>query len=87
MIEGEQRQSPRYSTGQKVIIDPVRQDSMTPRDAAIEPYAGKTAVIEDYYYLYNQDRRQVFYIYTVKLSTDEKLELVAHEDELRPVIE
>ncbi len=87
MSENGKGQPPKFSTGQMVIIYPVRQNSASPRDSAIEPYAGKTAVIEDYYYLYNEDNRRVFYIYTVKLSSDEKLQLVAHEDELKPVIE
>jgi hypothetical protein len=78
--------APKYFTGQKVIIQPVEQER-TPGDAAIESYAGKTATIEDYYYIYTPDRSQVFYVYTVRLTSEEKKELVTHEDELKPVFE
>ena len=86
-MEGEIKTYPKFMTGQKVIIQPVKEDRHTPRDAAIEPFAGKTATVEDYYYIYTPDRRQVFYIYTVKLTTQDKNEVVAHEDELRPAID
>jgi len=86
-MEGEINTPPKFMTGQRVIIQPVKENRQTPRDAAIEPFAGKTATVEDYYYIYTPDRRQVFYIYTVKLTTQDKNEVVAHEDELRPAID
>ncbi len=78
---------PKFLAGQRVVISPVKDEKKTPRDAAIEPFAGKLATVEDYYYLYSPDQRRVFYVYTVKLATDDKNALVAHEDELRPVFE
>lgn len=85
-MKDEAVREPKYYTGQRVIIQPVKDDR-TPGDAAIEPYAGKSATVEDYYYIYSPDRRQVFYVYTVRLTSEEKKELVTHEDELRPVFE
>ncbi|MDD2471675.1 MAG: hypothetical protein PHT28_01980 [Dehalococcoidales bacterium] len=85
-MTGEAVRAPKYYTGQRVIIQPVAQER-TPGDAAIEPYAGKIATVEDYYYIYSPDRSQVFYIYTVRLTSEDKNELVAHEDELKPVFE
>lgn len=86
-MEGDANRPPKFFTGQRVLIHPVKEEKKTPRDAAIEPFAGKLATVEDYYYIYSPDRRQVFYIYTVKLATEDKNELVAHEDELKPVFE
>lgn len=83
MMNGETVRAPKFHTGQRVIINPVEAEK-PPGDAAIDPFAGKTATVEDYYYIYSPDRRQVFYIYTVKLASEERKELVAHEDELRP---
>ncbi|MDD4635797.1 MAG: hypothetical protein WC231_03395 [Dehalococcoidales bacterium] len=85
-MAGETVRAPKFHTGQRVIIQPVKQER-TPGDAAIEPYAGKTATIEDYYYIYSPDRSQVFYVYTVRLTSEEKKELVTHEDELKPMFE
>jgi len=77
---------PKYYTGQRVIIQPVKHEK-TSGDSAIGSYAGKVATIEDYYYIYNTDRTEVFYVYTVQLTSGDKKEIVTHEDELRPVFE
>ncbi|GEM_PF-1207498 len=86
-MEVDRKRPPKFITGQKVIIHPVKEGGRTPRDAAIEPFAGKTATVQDYYYIYTPDRSQVFYIYTVKLGSGDKAEVVAHEDELKSVID
>lgn len=73
---------PRYEIGQKVVITPVRGDSLSPRDADLEPYAGQTGTIVDYYWI---DRGggggEVFHIYTVRIGPGERA-LILHEDEL-----
>jgi hypothetical protein len=76
----------KYQRGQRVVITPVRTQQLSPRDAALEPYAGCVAKVIDYYWVTMGSRAQVFYIYTVLLEAEEK-EIVAHEDELAPCIE
>lgn len=76
----------KYQRGQKVVITPVRTQQLSPRDAALEPYAGCVAKVTDYYWVMMGSGTGVFYIYTVLLEAEEK-EIVAHEDELAPCIE
>ncbi len=87
MAQVDNKRPPKFITGQRVVVHPAAGGSKTPRDAAIEPFAGKTATVQDYYYIYSPDRRQIFYVYTVRLASGDERELVAHEDELRSVIE
>ena len=72
----------KYKTGQKVVITPVKNQNLSPRDSGLEPYAGGIGEIIHYYWL-SPTGREVFYIYTVRMETDGK-EVVVHEDELRP---
>jgi len=76
----------KYQIGQKVIITPVKTQQISPRDAALEPYAGSVGKVTDYYWVSMGSGAGVFYIYTVVLEPEKK-EIVAHEDELAPCIE
>jgi hypothetical protein len=78
--------APKYQIGQKVIITPVKTQQLSPRDAALEPYAGQIGKVADYYWISLGSGGGVFYIYTVLMEADQK-ELVVHEDELEAVIE
>ena len=75
--------SAKYDIGQKVIIAPVK-DQVSPRDSDLEPYAGKTGMITNYYSI-NPSKGEVFYIYTVQIGDGNK-EIVLYEDELEPYI-
>jgi hypothetical protein len=78
--------TPKYQIGQKVVITPVKTRQLSPRDAALEPYAGQIGKVADYYWISLGSGGGVFYIYTVLMAADQK-ELVVHEDELEAVIE
>ncbi len=78
--------NPKYQIGQKVVITPVNTQQLSPRDAALEPYAGQIGKVADYYWINLGSGAGVFYIYTVLIEADKK-ELVVHEDELDAVIE
>jgi hypothetical protein len=78
--------TPKYQIGQKVVITPVKTRQLSPRDAALEPYAGQIGKVADYYWISLGSGGGVFYIYTVLMEADQK-ELVVHEDELEAVIE
>lgn len=78
--------APKYQIGQKVVITPVKTQQLSPRDAALEPYAGQIGKVADYYWISLGSGGGVFYIYTVLMEADQK-ELVVHEDELEAVIE
>ena len=70
---------PKYKIGQKVIIKPVKNQHLSPRDSDIEPYAGKSGKVTDYYWI--SLSRGIFYLYTVRTETSHK-DVVVHEDEL-----
>ena len=72
--------APRYQVGQRVIIRPVGGQIPSPRDAGLEPYAGKVGQITNYYSI-NKAKNEIFYLYTVRLEPEHK-EVVLHEDEL-----
>jgi hypothetical protein len=76
-----------YRRGQKVIIVPERNQSESARDSNLEPYAGRSGVISDYYWLDlpngNSDR---VFIYTIKIK-DEDREVVVYEDEIRAFVD
>jgi hypothetical protein len=78
--------TPKYQIGQKVVITPVKTQQLSPRDAALEPYAGQIGKVADYYWISLGSGGGIFYIYTVLVEADQK-ELVVHEDELEAVIE
>ena len=79
--------APKYQVGQKVSITPVKAQLLSPRDAALEPYAGCVGRVNDFYWISSTGSGGgPFYIYTILMETDEK-EIVAHEDELTSCIE
>ena len=75
----------KYEIGQKVIIKPVQNQHLSPRGSDIEPYAGQSGEVIDYYWI-RPNIGEVFYIYTVRMETDRR-EITLHEDELAPYIE
>ncbi len=76
--------APKYEIGQKVTITPVKNQHLSPRDSDIEPYAGQTGEVTDYYWI-SPNRDKVFYIYTIRMGADNK-EIVLHEDEIQAYI-
>ena len=74
----------KYEIGQKVIIKPVKNQRLSPRDSDLEPYAGQIGEVIHYYWI-SPNRGTVFYIYTVRMDADHK-EVVVHEDELQAYV-
>ncbi|MFC2001722.1 hypothetical protein ACFLUZ_04380 [Chloroflexota bacterium] len=75
----------RYEIGQKVTIKTVDGQNLSPRDCAIDKYAGQIGEITDYYSI-SPRGTETFYIYLVQVETDYK-EIALHEDELEAYIE
>ncbi len=75
---------PKYEIGQKVIIKPVAEQTLSLRDSVIESYAGQIGEVSNYYWI-SPRTSKVFYIYTVRIGNDYK-EVVLHEDELEPCL-
>ena len=73
--------APKYEVGQKVVIMPVNNQRVSPRGSTIEPYAGQTGRVTDYWWI-DSNRGEVFYIYTVQVGVSDK-EIVLHEDEIQ----
>ena len=78
--------APKYKIGQKVIITPVKNQHLSPRDSDLEPYAGQVGEVTDYHWISPSTTVGVFYIYTVRIGTGHK-EVVLHEDELEVCLE
>jgi hypothetical protein len=75
-----------YQRGQKVIIVPTREQALTPRDAKIEPFVGRSGVITDYYWIDAPIGNDRVYIYTIKMKEENK-EVVVYEDEIRSFVD
>jgi hypothetical protein len=75
--------APKYEIGQKVIITPVKNQHLSPRDSDIGAYAGRSGKVMNYYWI-NTGRGEAFYIYTVRLGADDK-DIVLHEDEMQHI--
>jgi hypothetical protein len=73
----------KYEIGQKVRIRPAKPEQLTPRDADIAGYAGRSGQINDYYWI-TLSRGEIFYVYSVQVGDKE---IVLHEDEIEPHIE
>jgi len=73
--------APRYKVGQKVFINP-QKTGQAARDADLQGYAGKRAVIENYHFISPPGAGEVF-LYTVHIEHSDK-DLVLYDDELRP---
>ena len=78
--------APRYSRGQRVVIMPVKNEGLSPRDSVIEDYIGKDGIITDYYWINSRTGSQNIYVYTVKIKEDGR-EVVVHEDEVKSYVE
>ena len=68
-----------YGVGQEVIIKPVKEKSLSVREAALGPYAGQSGKITDYYWI-EPPTGGVFYLYMVQVGQDK--EIVLYEDEI-----
>ena len=71
----------KYEIGQKVMVIPVKNQHLSPRDSDIGTYAGRSGKVTDYYWI-TAGRGEVLYMYTVRLEDDDK-DIVLHEDELQ----
>ena len=71
---------PQYEIGQRVRVTPDKNQQLSPRDAAMEAYAGQSGTVTKYHWI-SSNKGEVFYIYTVKLAGSRE-EVVLHEDEL-----
>ena len=76
---------PKYEIGQKVIMMPVKNPRLSPRDSDLARYTGQPGEVADYYWISLDRGTKVFYIYTVRVGTGYD-EVVLHEDELEPYI-
>ncbi|MFH1003170.1 MAG: hypothetical protein V1780_03400 [Chloroflexota bacterium] len=76
---------PRFQIGQQVIVSPVPEKVPTPRDSALEPYAGLVGRVADYHWLNLGRGDEPVYIYTVQIG-DERQKVVLHEDELMALV-
>ncbi len=71
---------PKYMVGQKVIIRPASEKSLTERENDISRYAGQVGEVSNYYWM-NPPSGQVFYIYNVRVGINRK-EIAVYEDEI-----
>ena len=71
----------KYKIGQKVKIEPVQGKHLSPRDSAIDIYAGQIGEVTDYHWI-SPRNGEVFYIYTVRVGAGHT-EIVLHEDEIK----
>jgi hypothetical protein len=72
----------KFKIGQNVIVRPVKDQRMPPKDADIGGYAGSAGKVVDYHWI-QPSKGKVFFIYTVRLGREMK-EVIFHEDELSP---
>jgi hypothetical protein len=73
---------PKYNIGQKVKISPNDNESQSPRDSDIHPYAGRLGQVTNYYWISPREE-VVFFIYTVRVEEPFR-EITLYEDELEP---
>jgi len=74
----------KYEIGQKVVIRPVSEQSLSIRDSDLRPYVGMTGEIINYYWV-RPPATEVFYLYTVRIGTTNK-DIVLYEDEIEHVL-
>lgn len=75
---------PKYEIGQKVIIKPVDDQSLSLRNSDVKSYSGQIGEVSNYYWI-SPRTSEVFYIYNVRVGADYK-EVVLYEDELEACI-
>ena len=71
----------KFHIGQKVKVKKVREHSLSLRDSSIVPYAGKSGEVTDYYWI-SPSAGQAFFIYTIRISDENRKTIVLHEDEI-----
>ena len=71
----------KFHVGQRVKVKQVREQSLSLRDSSIEPFAGRHGEITDYYWI-SPSAGQSFFIYTVRISDENRKTIVLHEDEI-----
>ena len=73
--------APKFQIGQKVVVKPTREQSVSLRDSSIEPYIGQTGKVTDYYWI-SPSASESFYLYTVRIGSTGRKTVVLHEDEI-----
>jgi len=76
--------APKYEIGQKVIVTPVKNQHLSPRDSDIGAYAGRSGKVTDYYWI-STGSGETFYIYTVQMEAGHE-DIVLHEDEIQAYV-
>ncbi len=71
---------PKYTVGQRVIIQPVSEDGLTKRENDVSAYAGEIGEVADFFWI-SPRTGQIFFIYNVRVGASER-EVVVYEDEL-----
>ena len=75
---------PKYTVGQKVVIQPVSEQGITAREDEINQYAGQVGKVADFYWI-SPRTGQIFFIYNVRVGKRKK-PVVVYEDELEPCL-
>ena len=75
-----------YKKGQKVSIEPAKNQQLSARDSALELYRGKIGKIVDAYWINMGTNARTFYLYSVRIDNEGK-EIVVHEDEIKALLE
>ena len=73
--------APKFQIGQKVVVKPPGEQSVSLRDSSIEPYTGQTGEVTDYYSI-SPSATESFYLYTVRIGSTSRKTVVLHEDEI-----
>jgi len=73
--------APKFQIGQKVVVKPTREQSVSLRDSSIEPYIGQAGEVTDYYWI-SPSASESFYLYTVRIGNTGRKTVVLHEDEI-----
>jgi hypothetical protein len=71
----------KYRIGQKVKVKLTHEQSLSLRDSSVEPYAGKSGEVTDYYWI-SPSAGQAFFIYTIRINGENRKTIVLHEDEI-----
>jgi len=75
------KMAPKFQIGQKVVVKPPREQSVSLRDSSIEPYTGQTGEVTDYYSI-SPSATESFYLYTVRIGSTGRRTVILHEDEI-----
>ncbi len=72
--------SAKFGVGEKVIVRPISDQTLSARDAALESFDGQYGEIVGFYSI-SPSPGQVFYTYTVSIDPGGR-KVVLHEDEI-----